>query len=53
MQFEEVEIDIFNDGQLNEHYLTKVNRKGQVRLPVSVNKWSFNLMQCLGPCHRT
>ncbi|KAJ9639701.1 hypothetical protein H2204_003772 [Knufia peltigerae] len=30
MQFQEVEVDLFNDGQLDEHFLTKVNRKGQV-----------------------
>ncbi|KEF51398.1 uncharacterized protein A1O9_12547, partial [Exophiala aquamarina CBS 119918] len=34
MQFDEVVVDLFNDGQLDEHFLTKVNRKGQARLPV-------------------
>jgi glutathione S-transferase len=30
MEIEEVPIDLFNNGQLDEFFLTKVNRKGQV-----------------------
>lgn len=48
MQFQEVEVDLFNDGQLDEHFLTKVNRKGQVRVFPPVPSLRCNLCQSAG-----